>query len=811
MRWSWLLLLSLCVGWCATGCDDGGGDGDGDADSDGDADADGDVEDDGDVDAGCDPDECDSSCAAAGEVSGECREGECVCLGDPGGPWEPQHEEGQIIVEWDPDCLSDEPSDLLEEVLVESGIDLEQFIYTDEDWSLSNYASVLEDEALLSWFYEVQHYPLRVPCFTSWLVTTLDEGADRGELVSSSIATGAWATDLPVRPLQAPPRPANVEHPLAEAVGTFIEQAGGDPNNEELESAAAAVPAEVQAAAAVVIRAMSPVITAREAWLEAYDIGVFPVVFFYRVLTLAMFTGGSPVDITDRAIQDLLVGPERGDLYQAAFDLALAVESVDWDALTGTDASFRAATPAGLIVIGGSGNDVYEEDDLGEDIALMIELGGDDVYRVRAGANGSGENPVSLHIDLGGSDRYGYEEVGDRDDTDYLLPSDSASSRYQGDDSYGPITLSTINRQGAGVLGVGMLWDLGDGDDHYQSLRVSQGVGFLGVGVLYDAGGSDTYLSEASSQGAAFWGIGAMLDAGEGDDERRMYHQGQGFGYVGAAGLLYDGGGSDGYLADIGAPDLDGHPIYFSPQRPGTGNSSFTGGAGFGRRADEDGVFLSGGLGLLRDRGDSDDVYTASVFGLGTGYWQGTGLLVDEGGDDRYDAIWYIMGGAAHYALAALFDRAGNDTYNELRGTVGVNQGSGHDFSVGLLWDGAGDDWHFAGGLGMGTGNCTGIGLYVDAAGSDTYVASSGGTYGMARTSGECDGQPGRQRVATMGYFVDCGGDDDYSEVPDGTGQEGTIHRDNDTTWVYTGTSEHDIVQFGGGIDGSGGGGLSLP
>jgi hypothetical protein len=401
--------------------------------------------------------------------------------------------------------------------------------------------------------------------------------------------------------------------------------------------------------------------------------------------------------------------------------------------------------------------------------------------------------------------------VGSRADTDYLLPSDSATSRYGGDENNGPMTLSNVNRQGAGVLGVGLLWDLGNDDDRYQSLRVSQGVGFLGVGALFDEGGEDTYLSEASSQGAAFWGIGALIDAGEDNDVREMYHQGLGFGYVGGAGLLYDEGGDDEYLADIGDPELGGHPVYYSPQRPMTGNSSFTCGAGFGRRADEDRVFLSGGLGLLRDRGDGDDVYTASVFGLGTGYWQGTGLLVDEGGDDAYDALWYIMGGAAHYALAALFDRAGDDTYNELRGVVGVNQGSGHDFSVGLLWDGEGDDWHASSHLGMGTGNCNGIGLMVDAAGNDTYEASSGGSYGMANTSGECDGRPDRQAAPTMGFFVDCGGRDDYEGVPDGEGLEGTIHRQDDSMWIFSGNSTYDVTQYGGGIDDRGGGGLALP
>src|SRR6185436_5684009 len=84
---------------------------------------------------------------------------------------------------------------------------------------------------------------------------------------------------------------------------------------------------------------------------------------------------------------------------------------------------------------------------------------------------------------------------------------------------YGPITLSRELRQGSGAFGVGILADLGGGDDQYTSPRRSQGYGAAGVGVLFDDGGDDHYLGETEVQGAATMGIGLLLDAGDGRDE----------------------------------------------------------------------------------------------------------------------------------------------------------------------------------------------------------------------------------------------------------------------------------------------------
>ena len=92
-----------------------------------------------------------------------------------------------------------------------------------------------------------------------------------------------------------------------------------------------------------------------------------------------------------------------------------------------------------------------------------------------------------------------------------------------GDGQYGNFTRSNRFRQGAARNGIAMLFDLGESNDHYQSLRASQGYAHMGVGVLFDDGGDDIYEGEAAVQGSAQYGIGLAVDAGTGIDSRRAF------------------------------------------------------------------------------------------------------------------------------------------------------------------------------------------------------------------------------------------------------------------------------------------------
>lgn len=325
----------------------------------------------------------------------------------------------------------------------------------------------------------------------------------------------------------------------------------------------------------------------------------------------------------------------------AAALVARAVEAADLGKFAGKASSSLAVdTPLGAVVIGGPSADSYTAGHLAEKSALLLELGGDDTYEVPVGS-GRRELPVGVAIDLAGKDHYGYAVVPDSLDTPTRPPSDSAG-RYGFGGAMGQ-TLSRIGRQGSGILGVGLAWDLGVADDVYASLALSQGAGALGVGALFDQGGADKYVAENTSQGSAMWGIGALIDAA-GNDEYRTFYASQGFGYVHGVGVAVDGGGDDTWFADPGDPKVGGDSLYPSAQLPKEGNTSMCQGAGFGRRDDTKGLYMAGGHGVLYDRAGKDS-YTASVFAQGSGYWLGFGLLTDKAGDDTYKGLWYVQGG----------------------------------------------------------------------------------------------------------------------------------------------------------------------
>ena len=470
----------------------------------------------------------------------------------------------------------------------------------------------------------------------------------------------------------------------------------------------------------------------------------------------AVGPGWSPVG---SEIQGLLLGDIRTDIIaQAALDLSATIETYAIELLAGFALHIAIDTPAGAIIFSGSSDDVHAN----PAILLLIDFGGNDSYRGSTGANASPANGVSVVIDTAGIDDYGYVAVPVAADTSGPADSRRLASDGRGraatSATSGPYSQSIVSRQGAGRLGIGLLFDFGTDNDHYRSLRMSQGYGSLGVGVLYDAGGDDVYEGEAAVQGAASFGIGLLMDRA-GDDHYVAYAFAQGFGYVRGIGMLYDQEGRDDYFS---------HPtdvLYFSPQNPGGSNSSFSQGAGFGRRADtSDHVDMSGGLGVLRDAA-GDDTYTVGIFGQGAGYWFGTGLLLEASGADHYDGWWYVHGSAAHYAVAALLDDAGGDTYqvsNPGDPARNTSVGVGHDFSIGWLVDRAGDDIYHAPNLSLGAGNAAGFGFFVDLAGNDTYTATSDFSFGNA--SIETSGDTLRAMApGTIGLFVDHGGTDSYT------------------------------------------------
>jgi len=650
--------------------------------------------------------------------------------------------------------------------LEDAGLTLDEVGYTEGDWANASYASRLDDPFLLPWFYDYHWEPLLYPCLGGQAGVDLDHAATTAHPVATALGEAMALLDEP--------REAEPIDPLAAEQG-WVDL--GD------------LPADLAEALVPILAAMEQIAGVREALADGAPAELQDLVIYGHGGVLIDFQ--SAPDLVDTSVQDWVLG-ETGprSLYDPARVLAFAVEEADLTRFAGVEATLDVDTDLGRVVVAGPGADAPGDID---EVALYLDLGGDDTYTHAAGASYM-DVPVGVHIDLGGDDVYGYEE---RDEgTEALLPSDE-DGRYQGDFNYGRLSLSRVGRQGSGRMGVGMLFDYGEGADHYQSLRVSQGWGHLGVGVLYDDGGDDTYLGEAGVQGAASMGIGLFMDV-DGDDVHETFTDSQGFGYLQAVGIAWDGGGNDVWYANPGKEEDGGTTIYYSPQLPGNGNSTFGQGAGFGMRWDSEGTFLSGGVGILRDA-SGDDAYTAGTFAQGSGYWQAVGLLLDGDGADEYDAYYYVQGGAAHYAAGVLLDDgAGDDRLNTNMTPNYMMIGAGHDFSVGVYVNEAGDESYVYAGLAGGASNCQGIGLFVENDGTDDYQISSTYSTGLGNHSGECDSPP-RTNVDSIGLFIDSGGDPDVYGWPDADDHPVP---DNDSSFGHDQSGSD--TEKGGAVDGDG-------
>lgn len=636
------------------------------------------------------------------------------------------------------------------------------------------------DRFRLSWTDRAHSYWPASLAMGRALSTSLDD-ATRGDGAASQALREAsrWA-DLPIA---APPADASPD--LTAALGALVTGAGGAPDP-GLAAAVASLPDALETRLVPVVDALRHAILAREAAIERLPERE-RADWFDLAGDMALGRRGTPLAATRDDVQGALLGDvDVAAMASAAVALLEAIEAAQLETLVGTDATLTVETPAGRFAVRGAGDDTYEAAEW-DGALFLLDLGGDDTYRFAAGATASADHGVGVAIDVGGTDTYGYAEVAVPSDEGppghRRLPSDGA-----GRASDPPQSLSEISRQGAGRLGVGLLLDLGPEGDRYRSLRLSQGWGALGVGLLYDRGGDDVYEGEAGVQGGASFGVGVLLDGG-GNDSYVAYHGAQGYAYVRAVGLLYDRDGDDTYLGVV--DDV----LYTSPQ-DATSNSSFVQGAGFGRRADfTDGVFMSGGLGVLRDRAGRDR-YTAGVFAQATGFWYGAGMLLEGGGDDHYDGVWYVQSGDAHYAISVLLEDGGSDDFNQLATRRNVALGGGHDFSIAWFVDAGGDDVYRAPGISYGAGNEGGAGIFADLAGADRYDATRDNSFGHAAISRPGE-DPLRQMHGTVGVFLDADGVDTYARPE-------IAPVANDATWQQARTGPEE-GERGVGVDRSGG------
>lgn len=363
---------------------------------------------------------------------------------------------------------------------------------------------------------------------------------------------------------------------------------------------------------------------------------------------------------------------------------------------------YWADTPHGRLVFGGSGPNEYRADSSGEEPVVIVDLGGDDVYHVRAGG-AVPDAPVAVCLDLDGDDRY------------------QATVPFA---------------QGAALCGAALLFDQAGDDAYTTNAFFAQGAALCSAALLVDAQGDDVFRGQVYAQGAALCqGLGALLDA-DGDDRCSVGLYGQAFAGPGAFAALVARGGDDRYEA-IGRDAC-------TYGDPGTYHAMSQGAAcGFRQVA-------SGGVAALVDVGGRD-VYEAGNFSQGGGYYFGWGLLGDLGGDDdRFEGSRYSLGFGAHSALGSFLDDGGDDRY---RGWVGAQASAAWDLCATCFFDDGGDDSYETGpGFSIGASAHNGFSLFVDRGGRDAYAVGPG-------RAGPNDYHGGN----SVSVFVDAGGDrDDY-------------------------------------------------
>lgn len=440
--------------------------------------------------------------------------------------------------------------------------------------------------------------------------------------------------------------------------------------------------------------------------------------------------GEEQVDALDYepAVDDVARAWDEASLWYAGEKCVQALDDARM-ALSGlTDVpafAFDWETPWGWIRIRGSGADKID----GTNALLIVDLGGDDLYTGSVAAS-NGTRSIGLLLDLGGNDHY---------------------------ESTGPA-------QGAGMCGVGILLDA-EGDDVYVAERYGQGVGQFGLGLCADLGGKDRYFVEYSGQGCGFFGIGLLLDA-DGDDAYKVHADGQGHGGVSGVGVLADRRGNDTYEA-VRDARVTKRPSYHSPdEHVSVSNSQ---GCAMGRRGDGgDGHSWAGGLGALLDS-EGDDKYTSGNWSMGAGYWFGTGILHDGGGDDAYRGVIWTQGAGAHFCIGALVDEGGNDLH-VAEANSNMSVAFGHDFTIALLVNIAGDDVYDVQGNGLGYSINRSVAALIDVGGNDTYRGKMGNRPGFALFDERLRETEDRVTywtdTSSLGLFLDVGGTDTYASHP---------------------------------------------
>ncbi len=356
----------------------------------------------------------------------------------------------------------------------------------------------------------------------------------------------------------------------------------------------------------------------------------------------AVVAAGVPEGLDARLETWLIEGIEAGDVpaaraeferYAAAELLPVHERALSWIRQVGTLAKpkarwprgepLRIETPRGVVIVGTPTKDVYEED-----AWLLVDPGGNDVYRNNAGGTGRVFRSA-LCVDLEGDDRY---------------------------ESEAPFT------QGAARDGVG-------GARGPRGRRPLPGRFLLPGGRRVRRGPArrtsrdGTCSRRPTSRRARRRSATAVSLAGVGDDSLRDRSPGPGA-RPHARRRHPPGRRRQGPLRDEADPRVDVLAVDRRPEGPlvlragvrirvlralRRGTPRRVQGAGHPRPH-------AGRVGVLIDNG-GDDVYEGSMYAQGTAYFYGLGISRITPATTAYTATWYGQGAAPHFACGILRGR----------------------------------------------------------------------------------------------------------------------------------------------------------
>ena len=304
--------------------------------------------------------------------------------------------------------------------------------------------------------------------------------------------------------------------------------------------------------------------------------------------------------------------------------IAKKVEGVTGDVL------FMTETRHGLILIGGKGPNTY---DVKGPVALLIDLGGDDVYK------GTSRPATTAGIPTASS-------------STWEATTGMSAARW----AWPP------------AVSVSACFTMWPATTLTSSVPARGGVGLGGSACRWTAKATTNTKAHASRKAPRSRHRPALGRCGQ--RQHTSWGLALGFGGPGGLGIVLDNAGNDQYQCGYKYPS--GYNKSDAPTaKPGDPEfqwDSFGLAMGMGRRVcppdpDALGFNLAGGIGMVIDLAGNDK-YDSSNFSQACGYFFGIGLMLDLAGDDHYQAARYGLSSGAHYGLGLFIDYQGKDTYN---------------------------------------------------------------------------------------------------------------------------------------------------